>query len=65
MWLSENVRRDVEPFAHYPRFFNKEIADNACEEWHERSLQSHAIGLQLAEWRRSYAAVVEEFIAAE
>ena len=59
------MRRDVEQFAHYPVFLNTEIADIACDKYHERSLQSHAIGLQLAEWRRRYAAVVEEFIAAE
>ena len=48
-----------------PDLLNPKIAEKAFEAWDERSLQSHAIGLQLAEWRRRYAAGVEEFIAAE
>jgi len=48
-------------------FFDEEISDIPFDDntYCDRSQQSHLMGLQLAEWRRRYAAAVEEFIAAE
>ena len=61
------MRRDVDPFAHYPAFFNEEISDVPFDDnkYHDRSQQSYLMGRQLAEWRRKYEAVMEEFITAE
>ena len=61
------MRRDVDPFAHCPRVFNQEISDIPFQGnlYGDRSNQSYLIGRQLADWRKDYGAVMEEFIKAE
>ena len=50
-----------------PGFFNQEISDIPVQgiRYTDRSNQSHLIGRQLADWRKDYGAVMEEFIKAE
>ena len=61
------MRRDVDPFAHYKTFFDEKISDIPFKDnlYCDRSQQSYLMGRQLAEWRRKYEAVMEEFITAE
>ena len=50
-----------------PGFFNEDISDTPFHDnlYVDRSHESYLIGRQLAEWRREYEAVMEEFIKAE
>ena len=49
------------------RFFDERISDIPHNDnpYCDRSQQSYLMGRQLAEWKRKYEAVVEEFITAE
>ena len=48
-------------------FFDERISDSPHNEnpYRDRSRQSYFVGRHLAEWKREYEAVMEEFITAE